>query len=262
MAIVYLIYVLIGAAAGVLGGMLGIGGGVIAVPCLLYLFSYLGFPQAYIMHLAVATSLSAMVFNTAGATFAHNRKKNVAWDVFRKLAPGLVIGSAIGAIIGTGLSDVILEICFGLFLLTMAVYFWMQKVVKTEKHQLPRPMILNLFSGSIGALSNILGIGGGSMTVPMLTHYRMKDRNAIGTSAATTLITTFCGGLSYLILGWNEVNLPQTFGFVKVDAFFIVGLTAFFVAPYGVRLAHEVDPVHVRRIFAIVLAITGISLII
>lgn len=260
--IIYGLYLVVGVIAGVLGGLLGIGGGVVTVPCLLFLFSFLDFPQAYLMHVAVATSLAAMVFNTAAATIAHNRKKNVVWDVFWKLVPGLVAGSALGALIGAKLSDVVLQIFFGIFLIVLAVYFYRQKVVKTESHALPHPVILNALSGSIGVLSNVLGIGGGSLTVPMLTSYKMRDKNAIGTSAATTLITTFCGGVSYLILGWGQMDFPGTFGFINIPAFFIVGLSAFFMAPYGVKLTHEIDPVKVRRIFAIVLALTGLSLII
>jgi uncharacterized protein len=260
--IVYGLYLVIGAGAGILGGLLGIGGGVVTVPCLLFLFSLLDFPQAYLMHMAVATSLSAMVFNTAAATIAHNKRKGVVWDVFWKLAPGLIVGSALGALIGTALSDVVLQLFFGFFLIALAIYFYRQKVVKVEAHALPRPLVLNLLSGGIGVLSNVLGIGGGSLTVPMLTSYKMQDKNAIGTSAATTLITALLGSISYLILGWGETNVAYTFGFIHIPAFLAVGLAAFVMAPYGAKLTREIDPVKVRRIFAIVLALTGLSLII
>lgn len=100
------------------------------------------------------------------------------------------------------------------------------------------------------------------MTVPLLTHFKMKDKKAIGTSTATTLITTTCGAISYLILGWQDVNLNGTFGLINIPAFLIVGISAFFMAPYGVKLTHEIDPSKIRKIFAIVLALTGLSLII
>lgn len=259
LAVIYAAYAIIGAIAGVLSGLLGIGGGVITVPCLLFLFHFLGFPQAYIMHLAIATSLAAMIFNTAAATMAQNKRKAVVWGVFRKLVPGLVVGSIVGAFIAVWLSTTILEIFFGIFLLVIAIRFYFQKSIKAEAHKLPHPFILNLFSCAIGAISNLLGIGGGSITVPMLTTFKMKDRNAIGTSAATTLVTTLCGSLSYWILGQGDVELPDTVGLINIPAFLIIGVAAFFTAPYGVKLTHELDPDKVRKIFAIVLGITGLS---
>lgn len=260
--IIYIAYVVIGAIAGVLGGLLGIGGGIVTVPCLLILFRYLDFPQPYIMHMAIATSLAAMIFNTAAATIAHNKRKGVVWDVFWKLIPGLIVGSILGALLATWLSGVVLEIFFGIFLLLLAVHFYRQKPVKAEGHKLPRPMILNALSGSIGVVSNILGIGGGSMTVPLLTFFQMKDKKAIGTSAATSLVTTTCGALSYLIFGRGDVPTSDTLGLINIPAFLVVGIIAFFTAPFGAKLTQEIDAAKVRKIFAIVLVLTGLSLII
>ncbi len=261
-AIIYVAYVIIGAVAGVLSGLLGIGGGIVTVPCLLILFRYLDFPQAYVMHMAIATSLAAMIFNTTAATIAHNKRGGIVWDVFWKLIPGLIVGSILGALLATWLSGVVLEIIFGVFLLILAVHFYRKKPIKTEEHQLPRPLFLNAFSGSIGIISNILGIGGGSMTVPLLTHFKMKDKKAIGTSAATSLVTTTCGALSYLILGRGDVPAADTVGLIDIPAFLIVGIAAFFTAPLGAKLTHDIDAAKVRKIFAIVLVLTGLSLII
>jgi uncharacterized membrane protein YfcA len=255
--VIYGAYLLIGVIAGLLGGLLGIGGGVVTVPCLLVLFHTINGFQGDLMHTAIATSLAAMIFNTAAATWAHNKKGNVVWTVFRKLVPGLVIGSILGAVIATLLSGTYLEIFFGIFLILLAVYFYRQKAISVGEHQLPHPLVLNSLSGSIGILSNLLGIGGGSMTVPLLTAFKMKDRNAIGTSAATTLVTTTFGTLTYLVpKGENS-----TLGLISVPAFLIVGLASFFTAPYGARLTRKIDPGIVRKIFAIVLLLTGLSLV-
>lgn len=258
----YIVYGAIGLVSGVLGGLLGIGGGVITVPCLLFIFKYLGYPQAYLMHMAIATSLAAMIFNTFAATRAHNKRKGVDWSVFKKLVPGLIIGSLIGAVIAVWLSTVILEIFFGFFLILLAVNFYRQKTTRIKACKLPSPLLLNALSCSIGALSNLLGIGGGSMTVPMLTAFKMKDKIAIGTSAATTLVTTICGTASYLILGLGDIPVEDTVGLINVPAFLIIGAAAFFTAPYGAKLTHEIDPAKVRKIFAAILVITGVTLII
>src|SRR5262245_7477923 len=117
-------YAVVGAAAGILGGLLGIGGGVITVPCLYYIFYLIGYPHQYLMLLAIGTSLAAMVFNTASSTWAHHGRGFVLWDVFRKMTPGLILGSIIGALTAKYLPETILEIIFGVFLCILAVNFW------------------------------------------------------------------------------------------------------------------------------------------
>ncbi len=261
-AIIYLAYVIIGAIAGVLGGLLGIGGGIVTVPCLFAIFSHLDFPKPYCMKMAIATSLAAMIFNAAAATWAHHRRHGVIWSVFRKLVPGLIIGSIFGAFLATWLSGVILEIVFGVFLLLLAFNFYRKKAIHMEKYQLPSPLIFNLLSGGIGALSNLLGIGGGSITVPLLIAFKMKDKNAIGTSAATTLVTTICGTITYFILGWGVMHTSEIVGFIDIPAFLFVGISAFFLAPYGAKLSHQLDSNIVHKIFAAVLALTALSLLI
>jgi uncharacterized membrane protein YfcA len=260
-AIIYIGYLVIGAVAGVLGGLLGIGGGVITVPCLLYIFHLLKFPQAYVMHMAIATSLAAMIFNTAAATWAHNKRGNVLWSVFKKMVPGFIIGAIIGTVIAIWLSGVFLEIIFGVFLCLLAFFFYRKKTVHAGTHKLPTPLALSSYCCCIGAFSNLLGIGGGSMVVPLLTTFKITDRKAIGTSAASTLVTTILGTISYLILGRGHIPNSETAGLIDLPAFFLIGVAAFFCAPIGVRLTHEISPEKVRKIFAIVLALTGLSLI-
>jgi uncharacterized protein len=258
----YFFYVVLGVVAGILGGLLGIGGGVITVPCLLLIFDLLGFPQTYVMQMAIATSLAAMILTAIAATWAHNKRKVVLWDVFKKMVPGLIIGSVVGAIIALWVSGVVLEVFFGLFMCFLAFRFYRQKTVVHGAHQLPETPKLSLLSGCVGALSNLLGIGGGSVTVPMLTYFKVSDRNAIGTSAATTLLTAILGSISYLIFGWGDVPAPDNIGLINLPSFLIIGIVTFFLAPYGAKLTQQISPQKVRKIFAIVLALTGLSLII
>lgn len=259
---IYLAYGVLGVVAGILGGLLGIGGGVITVPCLLYIFHLQGYPQWEIMHMAIATSLAAMILTTIASTWSQNKRKAVLWPVFKKLCPGLVIGSFLGALLSIWLSDVALEIFFGVFLCALAVRFYFYTSGKLGKNKLPRTPILSLYSDGIGAMSNLLGIGGGSLTVPMLMRFKVPDKNAIGTSSATTLLTAVLGSISYLILGRGDVAAPDNVGLINIPSFLVVGIVTFFCAPIGVKLAHEISPKIVRRIFAIVLALTGMSLII
>ena len=260
--LVYIAYAVLGIIAGILGGLLGIGGGVITVPCLLYLFHWLGYPQPYVMQMAIATSLAAMIFTTTSATWAHNKRKAVLWDILKKMMPGLVIGSIVGAIIALWISGVLLEIFFGISLCLLAFRFYREKGTPSDRAKLPSKPILSLLSGCIGALSNILGIGGGSMTVPMLTYFKVPDKKAIGTSASATLVTSILGSISYLIFGWGDAPAPDNLGLINLPSFIIIGVMTFIFAPYGVKLTHQISPKKVRKIFAFVLAITGLSLII
>jgi uncharacterized membrane protein YfcA len=258
---VYLIYAFIGAFAGVLGGLLGIGGGVIAVPCLLYLFNYLDFPVDHVMHMAIATSLAAMIFNTAVSAWVHHKHNHVLWQVFRRCVPGLILGSILGALIANFLSGIILEVFFGFFLCALAFHFYRQKAIIEGTHKLPSPFVLNSLGAGIGMISNLLGIGGGSLTVPLLTSFKIRDKNAIGTSSAITCVTMICGSISYMVLGWKDLPF-QPLGLINPPALFIVGVSALLLAPVGVKLTSIINPQKTRRIFAAVLALTGISLLI
>jgi uncharacterized membrane protein YfcA len=254
-------YLIIGFLAGILGGLLGVGGGVITVPCFYLIFYLLDYPHVYIMQLAIGTSLAAMVFNTLSSTWAHHKRLNVAWNVFRKMAFGLLLGSIIGALITEWLSTLFLEIIFGVFLCLLGIYFWRAPHFKDESTHLPKVPLLFLWSSGIGGISNILGIGGGTLIVPFLTAHNMPAKKAIGTSAACSLLITSLGAISYLILGLKTAQLPEDVGFINIPAFLIVGIVSFLVAPYGAKLTDRFSVTYLRKIFSIVLLVTGLSMI-
>ena len=260
MVIIGVAYTLIGIAAGILGGLLGIGGGVITVPCLYYAFYLLGYPNEYLMHLSIGTSLAAMILNTAASTFAHHRRGGVMWDIFKRMASGLFLGSILGAVIVQWLPEKGLEVFFGVFLCALAINFWRKYPDIEETHRLPKLPLLLLWTTVIGGISNILGIGGGTLIVPFLTLFKVPAKKAIGTSAACSLLVTSIGAISYLFLGLKEVRLPEDVGFIDLPAFLVVGIVSFITAPIGAKWVHQI-PVHrIRKIFAIVLIITGISM--
>lgn len=254
-------YAMVGAVAGILAGLLGIGGGIVTVPCLYYIFYLIGYPQSYLMLLAVGTSLAAMVFNTASSTWAHHRRRAVLWDAWKKMVLGLLLGSGLGALFAKYLPGTILKIFFGIFLCILAVNFWGKHSFHEEPHRLPKMPLMLLWSLSIGAISNILGIGGGTLIVPFLTRCKVSSKNAIGTSAACSLLITSIGAVSYLIIGLNKVPLSKEIGYINLPAFIMVGIVSFIMAPLGAKWAHQLPMVQVRKIFAIVLAATGISMI-
>ncbi len=253
-------YIFIGIAAGVLGGLLGIGGGIITVPCLYYVFYLLDYPYAYLMHLAIGTSLAAMILNTAASTWAHHKRKSVMWNVFKRMAPGLFTGSILGAILVQWLPEKGLMIFFGIFLCSLAINFWRKSPDIEESYRLPKAPILLLWSSAIGSISNILGIGGGTLIVPFLTAFKVPAKKAIGTSAACSFLVTSIGAISYLFLGLRNVQLPEDVGYIDMPAFITVGVVSFLMAPIGVKWVHMLPVTQIRKIFAIILVATGISM--
>ncbi len=259
--IAYCAYIVVGAIAGIMAGLLGVGGGVVAVPCLFLIFHLLKFPQAYIMHMAIGTSLAAMMFNTLSATRAHNQRKAVMWWLLKKIAPGLVFGGLIGSVIADYVSDVILQILFGIFLCVIGIMFFRRTKPHLKEHNIPKNPLLSLIFSGIGALSVVLGLGGGIFTVPTLLAFKVPQKTAIGTSSAITFLMTIIGSVAFLYLGLEKVEMSDSLGYINIPAFLIIGISSFFVAPYGVKMAHELPEQIVKRVFGIVMILTGISML-
>lgn len=260
-ALIVICYIFIGSIAGIIGGVLGIGGGVITVPALFLVFKILGFPQSYLMHMAIGTSLAAMVFNTSAATWTHHKQGAVTWEIVKKMAPGCVVGSLCGGLLATLLSGIFLQLLFGVFLCALAIYFWRGKEEIHSRFKLPSSLKLGLISGGIGMISNLLGIGGGVVTVPFLSACKVKTKRAVGTSAAITLLLTSIGAVSYLLFGWGDSPGFGNIGFLNLPSFFAVGFSSFATAPFGARLTHKLPSNLVRQIFSIALVLTGLSMI-
>jgi uncharacterized membrane protein YfcA len=250
-------YIAIGALAGIMGGLLGISGGVVTVPSLFFLFQWLGMPQSVTMHIAIGTSLAAMVVNGAAASWFHNARGTVRWSLIKQMAPGLVIGSIIGAVVANWLSTTILEMVFGAFLCLLALHFFKKAKPHKDDARLPGSPLLTLISAGIAALSNVLGIGGGIITVPVLMHYRIASTQAIACSAATGFIISLMGALAYLYVGWGQNTVPMAAGYLYLPAFVIVSLSTVFAARFGVKLAYYFSPALIRRIFACALLAIG-----
>lgn len=257
-----LIYLFIGFFAGIIGGLLGIGGGVITVPCFFIIFSLMGYPSQDIMALSVGTSLAAMVFNSLSATWAHHRRHVIKWEIFKKMAPGLILGSLVGASLTVWLPERILEIFFGVFLCLLSFIYFRDKLPIFDISENIKGTLLRMTSIVIGILSSILGIGGGILAVPLLMSIKLPDKNAIGTSSSVTLLVSTIGTLSYIFFGWNEQLGVENIGYVNLPTFLIVGLATLFAAPIGVKLTHQIPLHKIRKIFASVLVLTGLTFII
>ncbi len=255
-----LIFLVIGALAGFAAGLFGVGGGTIIVPLLFIVFTQMDYPPHVIMHLALGTSLATIIVTSISSFMAHHKNGAVIWPVFRNLAIPMALGCFLGAGVAGALSAVYLQILVGIFLLWVAytMFTGAKKTVDTSK-TLPKTAHQVFAGGVIGIASAIFGIGGGSLTVPYLTRYGVVMQKAVGTSAACGLPIAIAGALGFMIFGMNqEIDIPNTLGFVHIYAFLGISIMSFFTAKLGAKVAHALSPAILKKCFAVLLVIVGV----
>jgi len=254
-----IIFLAIGALAGFAAGLFGVGGGLVIVPILYVVFTQMGYDPAVVMHLALGTSLATIIVTSISSLMAHNKNGAVLWPVFKNLAPGLVVGSFLGAGIAGLLSREHLQLVIGVFVIWVAYnMFKGAKKVVDENKALPSTAAQVAAGTGIGVASAIFGIGGGSLTVPYLNHSGVVMQKAVGTSAACGLPIAIAGALGFMFFGMKEqINVPNTIGFIHIYAFFGISLMSFFTAKIGAKAAHILSPSMLKKCFAIMLFVVG-----
>lgn len=258
---IIIIYALTGLFAGVVGGMLGLGGGIVIVPVLHFLFMQQQFPSTILMHLAVTTSLATIIVTSLSATYAHHKKGAVLWRIVNRFAPGIVIGTGFGALIADSLSSDVLRIAFGLFEILVAIQIWFE--LKPKAHvALPGTAGIIVSGTGIGLLSTLLGIGGGTLTVPYLLWCNINIRNAVAISSACGFPIAVAGTTSLIIAGWNTPDLPpHAISYLYWPAALIIIAMTVFFAPLGARLAHLLPVRTLKRIFSLLLLVVGVRML-
>lgn len=256
-----LIYTATGAVSGMLAGLLGIGGGVVIVPALLFALALDGVAPEVRMHLAVGSSLAIIVFTAVASVRAHHRRGAVRWPVVARIAPGIVAGALLGAAIADAMSGALLRAWFGAFALLLAANLAFGRPPKPQR-TLPGGPGLFAMGAAIGTVSSLVGVGGGSMSVPFLTWCNVPVRQAIATSAAIGLPIALGGSAGFLVAGLDDPSLPDlAAGYLYPPAIFLVGLTSMVSAPLGARIAHAIDPRWLRFGFALMLAVVGVRML-
>lgn len=255
------LYLVIGALAGVMAGLLGVGGGLIIVPTIAWTFHTQHVTGDIIMHLAIGTSLATIMITSIASVYAHHLHGAVLWPVFWRLAPGIVVGALLGAAVADALHSDTLQVVFGIFVLVMAAH--MAFGARPSPHrELPGVPAMLAVGGVIGLISGIVGIGGGSMTVPFLSWCNIKMGNAVATSAACGFPIALGGTTGYVVLGWHQPGLPAwSAGHVYLPALAGVALISMLSAPLGARLAHRLPSTALRRVFAVFLAVVGVKML-
>lgn len=259
---IFILVALIGSLAGLLAGLLGIGGGLITVPALLLSFHLIGLSSPELMHVALGTSLGAMIFTSASSAWAHIKKGGVDWRFFSFLAPGVVGGAILGALTADSLPSAQLQIISGCAEWAIGLYFLFSARKEEVIAANTQPVVLFIPIGiAIGAISSIVGIGGGIITVPILVAFNVPMRSAISTSAALGFLIAFIGALSFLALGIGKETIPGSIGFLYLPGFFTIGFFSVLSAPKGAALAYTLPVELLRKIFALFLMLIGTAMI-
>ncbi|AVO53596.1 sulfite exporter TauE/SafE family protein [Ectopseudomonas mendocina] len=257
-----LLYLLLGAAAGVLAGLFGVGGGIIIVPVLVLSFTSHGIAPEILTHLAVGTSLATIVFTSINSTLEHHRRGAVRWPLFRWLTLGIVLGTVLGALTAAAIKGEWLQKIIGTFAVVIAIQLALDLKPRASR-DVPGKPGLTAAGGVIGWASAIFGIGGGSLTVPFLVWRSVPMQQAVATSAACGLPIAIAGALSFIWTGWGNPQLPQwSLGFVYLPGLLGIALTSMFFARIGARLAHRLSPRLLKRMFALLLFSVGLSFLV
>lgn len=249
----WLAYPVLGAVVGFFAGLLGVGGGGIMVPMLTTLFLAQGFPLAQVVHMALGTSMAAIVMTSVSSLRAHHRHGAVRWDVVRRITPGILLGTFGGTFIASRVDTAGLAVFFVVFMGYVSIQMLLNIKPKPTR-ELPGTAGMSAAGLLIGGVSALVAIGGGSLSVPFMTWCNVKVQNAIGTSAAIGLPIALAGTVGYLVNGWNAVGTPPlTLGYVYLPALVFVSLVSMATAPYGARLAHRLPVATLKKVFAGVL---------
>ncbi len=258
----FLAFATVGTVAGLLAGLLGIGGGAVIVPALILLFGQLGFNDAWIPHQAVATSLTTVIASGAASAWSHHRRGAVRWELFVRLVPWLLIGAWFGAFVAGWLPALWLKRLFAVFLLYNALRMLFSSAAKSAR-PLPSTRIIGAFATAFGALSALLGIGGGILIVPFLTRHGITMQRAVATSSACGVPLALAGSIGFMVAGWGRSGLPaHSIGFVYWPAALAIMAASMPMATLGAQLAHRLPTRMLKRIFGLLLFVVGLRLLV
>ena len=251
----WIIYLLLGLFVGFFAGLLGIGGGLILVTLMVYLFTLQGFPADRLLHLALGTSITSIVFTSISSLRAHHKHGAVRWDILRLATPGLVVGTLLGTVVADQLKSKYLAIFFVIFVYYSAVRMFANAKPKPTR-QLPGKRGMTAVALIVGIISSLVGVGGGVLTIPLMSLCNVPMRQAIGTSAALGLPIALAGTVGFIVMGLGKDHLPAlSLGYVYLPALAGIVIGTFVTVPWGARMAHIMPVTRLKQIFAVILFI-------
>ncbi len=257
-----IIFALTGAFTGLMSGILGIGGGMIVVPALVFIFHHTHLiAPAYEMHVAAGSSFAIMIFTAQASVRAHHKKSSILWNIYFQLAPGIILGAISGALTAAVLSTHWLKIILGVVLFFIGIKMLFNLQV-TEARQFPPRWIDRLISFIIGFKSGLLGIGGGAVIVPYLSYCGIDPRKIPAVSAICTLTVSIIGTIAFIYTGYHRPGLPaDTTGFLYWPAIICIAIPSMLFAPLGASLTYILPRTQLKYGFVLILFFASISLI-
>ncbi len=252
--------VVIGAFAGVIAGLLGVGGGIVLVPSFFYAFSYLGYGGPELMQVCLATSLATIIVTSARSVMAHNKKGAVDWEVLRGWWPFIATGAIAGMLVASSLRSTTLQIIFGVLALIAGLYMAFGKSHWRLGQAMPHGPKRAGIGTAVGFFSVLMGIGGGSFGVPVMSLYNMSIHRAVATAAGFGIIIAVPSVIGFLLVD-IETPPPYTIGAINLPAFGLIIAMTLLTAPLGVKLAHTMDPAPLKRVFAVFITLVALNML-
>jgi uncharacterized membrane protein YfcA len=247
----WLAYFVLGGFVGFFAGLLGIGGGLVIVPVLVFLFDAQQFPREHVLHLALGTAMTTIVFTSLSSVRAHHYRKAVRWDVVKAMTPGILVGTLSGTAVAGSLPRQPLAVVFTLFVYYASAQMWLNVKSKPSR-QLPGWGGLLGAGAGIGAISSLVAGGGAFLTVPILIWCNVDMRQAVGTAAAAGLPIALAGAVGYILVGLGKGSLPEhSLGFVYLPALAWIVLSSMMTAPLGAQAAHYLPVDVLKKIFSV-----------
>jgi uncharacterized membrane protein YfcA len=258
-----LVFLTLGAFVGFMAGLLGIGGGGILVPVLTTIFIDLGFALDNVVHIALGTSMACIMVTSFSSLRAHHANAAVIWQLVNAMAPAIIAGTFLATFVAAQISSKGLAIFFSVFMAYVASQMFRSKKIQASGSDAGKTE-LGLVAFGIGAISALVSIGGGSLTVPYLTWRNIDIRKAIGTSAALGFPIAVAGTLGYLINGFaaGSVSPEYTFGFIYLPAVLLVTIPSFFTAPIGAKLTQTLPVQTLKKIFGVLLLLLSLKMLV
>jgi uncharacterized membrane protein YfcA len=252
----------IGALAGVLAGLLGVGGGIVLVPAYFYAFQTLGYDGPQLMQMCLATSLATIIVTSLRSVMSHNKKGAVDWEILRGWGPGIVIGAILGMLVAASLRSTTLQGIFGVLALVIGLYMGFGRAEWRLGQAMPKGLGRVILSPAMGFLSVLMGIGGGSFGVPLMSLFNTPIHRAVATAAGFGMIIAVPSVIGFLFLPIDAAHRPPlTIGAVNLVAFAVTIAMTLITTPWGVKLAHAMDPKPLKRVFALFLTLVALNML-
>ncbi|MDO6722034.1 sulfite exporter TauE/SafE family protein [Celeribacter halophilus] len=254
--------VAIGAFAGILAGLLGVGGGIVLVPAFFYNFAALGYESPQLMQICLATSLATIIVTSIRSVLSHHKKGAVEWSILKSFGPGIVAGALIGVLVASSLRSATLQVIFGIVAIVIGLYLAFGNASWRLGVAMPKGIMRAIISPLIGFLSVLMGIGGGSFGVPTMTLYGVPIHRAVATAAGFGAIIAIPSVIGFLFVNLPaEVTPPLTIGAVNIPVFLVVISMTLFTAPLGAKIAHAMNPKPLKRVFGGFLILVALNML-